>query len=337
MKKLKEWQICLIKNWESYTNNTYRQIAEFCNAPSDEAVRSFWRRNKSLFEKETLNHKWDALVEEMDNYNDRIDGFEVKVTNKPVEIVDTNMPKIHVVIGCCHIPFHDKKLMEAFIEFLGDNATEIASLNIIGDFLDLNTLSSHDKGKFTAIKGLTLDQEYDAGNDILDIFDDILPKSCVKRFLFGNHEARYFRWMANTDNAKTPLVSPTDGLRLRERGYEVKEDWMQDFITLGHLDLMHGIFYNVHSAKTHLDRFRCSVAYVHTHRIQSFIEGDMGAWNLGWMGDVNSLAFSYASRATKSQWKTGFGVVSVEKDNTYYVNQIIANNGKFVYGGKIYG
>jgi hypothetical protein len=93
LKKLKTWQICLIKNWESYTNNTYRQIAEFCNAPSDEAVRSFWRRNKPLFEKETLNQKWDSLVEEMDNYNDRLDGFEAMVTSK-VEIVETKMPKI---------------------------------------------------------------------------------------------------------------------------------------------------------------------------------------------------------------------------------------------------
>lgn len=95
MKKLKEWHVRLIKKWEQYSGcvdckYTYADIAELVGAPSSESVRSFWRRNKDLFEKERFINEVESFMDKTDTHF----GNEARVTSKPVEIVDTNMPKI---------------------------------------------------------------------------------------------------------------------------------------------------------------------------------------------------------------------------------------------------
>ena len=104
----------------------------------------------------------------------------------------------------------------------------------------------------------------------LDDIDNALgkyKKSCKKYFLYGNHEDRYFREVAKGDKAKygSALLNPTEALKLQKRGYEVKDNWKDDFFTLGeHLDIIHGIYCNVHSAKKHLRR-NWSLCYVWAH------------------------------------------------------------------------
>tara|TARA_R110000772_G_scaffold62137_2_gene139638 strand:+ start:1583 stop:2689 length:1107 start_codon:yes stop_codon:yes gene_type:complete len=248
-----------------------------------------------------------------------------------------NQVGMHIVLGCNHVPFHNVRMHEGIKELLADYKSEIKGFHLIGDFLDMNTLSSHDKGRFTAVPGLTLDKEYEIGNQILDEYEALLPKKVWKTYLYGNHEDRYNRWMKQMDNAKTPLDSPTEALELWERGYNVKESWSQDFFTLGkYLDIFHGIYFNVHAAKAHMDKLRGSCMFVHTHRIQSYIEGNTGSFNIGACADFNSSAFNYATRGMKSQWQNGFSVVMIDTDGTYHVTQIICQDGAFYFGGKKY-
>jgi hypothetical protein len=245
---------------------------------------------------------------------------------------------MHIVLGCNHVPFHNVRLNEGIKELLADYKKDIKGFHLIGDFLDMNTLSSHDKGRFTAVPGLTLDEEYRIGNEILDEYEAILPKKVWKTYLYGNHEDRYNRWMKNMDNAKTPLDSPTDALDLWNRGYNVKESWQQDFFTLGkHLDIFHGIYFNVHSAKAHMDKLRGSCMYVHTHRTQLYVEGDTASFNIGACADFNSPAFNYASRAMKAQWSNGFAIVMIDSNGRFYTTQIMVDKeGSFYFAGKKY-
>lgn len=245
---------------------------------------------------------------------------------------------MHVVLGCNHVPFHNKTLHEGIRALLSDFKKDIKGFHLIGDFADLNTLSSHDKGKFTAVPGLTLDKEYEVCNEELDKFDSVLPKNCWKTYLYGNHEDRHNRWMKGMDNAKTPLQSPEDALDLWNRGYQVKTSWSQDFFTLGsHLDIFHGIYFNVHSAKAHMDKLRGSCMYVHTHRTQLYVEGDTASFNIGACADFNSKAFNYASRAMKSQWSNGFAVVMIDANGRFYTTQIMVDKeGHFYFAGKKY-
>lgn len=246
-----------------------------------------------------------------------------------------NKPGNYLVLGCWHVPFHNKTLHEGVIKLMEDNKFDGLILN--GDFLDCNSLSGHDKGKFTVEPGLTLEKEYTAGKEAMDELLDFLPTESLKVYLYGNHEDRWNRYMADMQQAKTPIPSPAEGLGLEARGFRTIESWGSGYITLGeHLDILHGIYYNSHCAKTHIDRFRGSVLFAHTHRIQSYIEGRTGGFNIGWGGDLSSRAFNYADRGVKASWQNGFAIVNIDEQGNYYVNQIICIDGHFYYGNKRY-
>jgi hypothetical protein len=157
--------------------------------------------------------------------------------------------------------------------------------------------------------------------------------------MYGNHEDRYLRYMADSDNSKLgeSLISPEEGLDLEARGYSVLTNWKKDKIKLGnHLDLIHGEFCNIHTAKKHLDSFRGSIMFVHTHRIQTHIESKVGGFNIGFGGDKNSPVFNYATRAMKEVWANGFALVTIDEDGFFHVNQITMFNDCFYYNGKKY-
>lgn len=245
---------------------------------------------------------------------------------------------MHILLGCNHVPFHNKQLHRGIIELIKDYPELVKGFHLMGDFLDLNPLSSHDKGRFTAVPGLTLNDEYQIGSDLLSDFDMVLPKDCWKTYLYGNHEDRYNRWMSVMDNAKTPLISPENGLRLWQRGYNVKTSWSQDFITLGNdFDIFHGIYFSIHNAKAHLDKLRRSCAYVHTHRIQHYQEGQMSAFNIGSCADFSAKAFNYATRPMKGQWANGFAIDMIDESGRNNLTQIQVDPfGHFWFGGKKY-
>jgi hypothetical protein len=244
-------------------------------------------------------------------------------------------PGTYLLLGCVHVPGHNHAMLEGILKLIPEIKPQ--GLILMGDFLDLNSLSGHDRGRFTAIKGLTLDQEYKDGNMVLDRLLAELPKEADKVYLYGNHEDRWNRYMSDIQNAKTPLPSPTEALLLKERGFNVFERWSSDYITLGsHLEVLHGQYYNTHCAKQHIDKFRGSVAFVHTHRIQMYVEGKTAGFNIGWGGDVNHPFFNYAERGTKGQWQNGFALVQIDKQGDYFVQQIFVHNNKFYYNGKQY-
>lgn len=249
-----------------------------------------------------------------------------------------NQVGMHILLGCNHVPFHHVRLHDNIMEMMSDRVADIVGFHLLGDFLDLNPLSSHDKGKFTAVPGLTLDDEYQVGNDLLTDFGRIMRGNVWKTYLYGNHEDRWKRWMRDMNNSKTPLMSPEDGLGLYQKGYNVKTSWSQDYITIGKdFDIFHGIYFNIHNAKKHLDTFNRNCAYVHTHRVQSYREGTIQANNMGACANFNSPAFNYASRAMKASWSNGFGVLMIDDNYESHFTQIVpAADGSFYFGGKKY-
>lgn len=281
-----------------------------------------------------------ALIKEGNNIpiieNERELMFGTK--NKPRDQKVFKTPGIHLVMGCNHVPFHNVELHNGIRSLIEDLNEKMVGFHIIGDFCDINTLSFHDKGKFPAVSGMTLQNEYQACNDELDEFEDILPTSVVdKSFIYGNHEDRVIRFNKDMQNAKNPAILPHEALNLRFRGYSVHTKWAEDFVTLGNdLDLFHGIYFNVHNAKKHLDVFKKSCAYVHTHRSQMYREGDNAGYNIGGCADYDSAAFGYATRAMRNAWASGFALVHVDEDGSHFFTQMDVKNNRFFYNGKKY-
>lgn len=239
----------------------------------------------------------------------------------------------NLVLGCLHAPFHNKKMWRGILNLIKD--VKFDSINLIGDILDLNSLSFHERGKYP-LDGITIQKEY----KMIKVFDEIdsVGKKLKKRFVYGNHEDRYLRHQGIPDNHKILADAPEDYFRLRERGYEVKANWKDDFYKLGdHLEIFHGTFLGVNPAKRQLDKLKSSCMFVHSHRAGVYFDGNMASYNIGCLTDINSPAFSYAPRLTKRNWIMGFAVVTIDNNGDYYANMITGYRDKFYYNGKRYG
>lgn len=244
---------------------------------------------------------------------------------------------IHLVIGCMHVPFQNSKLLEKLWLFIEDHKSKIIGLHFIGDFLDLKSLSSHDE-KNIDTSGWTLGKEYEAGNTVLDVFDaHLFPKKIQKTFLYGNHEDRYFRYVANIKNYKTAdaIQSPTQALRLKERGYQVFEDWKEDYHMVGKYQLLHGIYCTVNPAKSHIDKLKDNCLFAHTHRVGEHFEAGLHGANIGTMAELTSEGFGYLSRVERALWKNAFGIINVFGDQSH-AEVVVCENNSFFFGGKRY-
>ena len=249
---------------------------------------------------------------------------------------------MHIVLGCVHAPFHNAKMMDGVVKLINKYKDQLAGFHLIGDFLDLNSLSAHDVGRSPInIDGdpINLTWEYRESNKLLNKFDRVLPKQVKKYFIYGNHEDRFFRHLATIDQSKygDELTSPTRGLKLKERGYKVYEDYKNDYYYIGkHLQIFHGYYHGVTPAKQTLDKLKVSCMFAHSHRANIHYQNDMIAFNIGWGGDKTQPVFNYAPRPMKDAWINGFGVVFTDKKGGYHGQVVTAYDGNFYFNGKEY-
>jgi len=260
--------------------------------------------------------------------------------SKENTIPEFNKPGFYLISGCYHIPFINLQLFEQYCNLMRDlnNTGMLRGHLLIGDVLDMHSISRHNKGKIK-IPGLTLGREYAAGNEVLDRFDEIAP-DIDKLYIWANHECWYTHYMSEIDNAKLGkdvIKSPTEALHLNLRGYTVLEDFVNAEARVGDISLVHGVWTTKHAAHKHVTELKRNVIFVHTHRMGVWKEGAYEGHNIGWMGNVHAPAFNYMSKQQKEEWRNGFAVVYVDEDKKSHVTQIDWKNNKFIYGGKIYG
>jgi predicted phosphodiesterase len=165
--------------------------------------------------------------------------------------------------------------------------------------------------------------------------DTLVVRRNGKVSIQGN--CRFKKYMLGSEAAKlgTALMSPTQGLKLKERGFNVIEDYPDGYVQLGNIQLIHGMYLNANHAKTHLQKVRSNIMYGHTHQLQVYSENGLTAYNIGNLADTDSPIFSYTNRFEKVNWKQGFAVITLDKGNTH-VQVIEPVNNSFVYNGQIY-
>jgi len=244
----------------------------------------------------------------------------------------------YVVSGCWHFPFHNQNFFDAYCKLLRylDNTGKLQGNFLIGDILDMHSISRHGKGKIT-VPGLTLSQEYKEAKKSISKIERVISPEVKREFLYGNHED----WInqANSDPnflklGTKVLVRPEQFLKLKELNYNVQTSYKDSEIILGDFILIHGQWCNKHSSAVHLDRLRKSVMFVHTHRINSFHSGALASYNIGWGGDSKYKVFNYMSKEQKKDWANGFAVVYLDEDAKSHVTQIKWINDQFYFQGK---
>lgn len=161
---------------------------------------------------------------------------------------------------------------------------------------------------------------------------------CDGKVAFTGNCDRYFRRIRELESHKVSDVipSPEEGLQL-DKKWAVHTNWKEDYVKLGHfLNVCHGEFTNIHTAKKHLDTYRESVAYNHTHRFQTYVEGMMGAYNGGFAGDIDSPVFGYATRAMKKSWLNNMDLIHIDTDGYYHMQPLNFINNRLIVNGRKY-
>jgi len=238
-----------------------------------------------------------------------------------------------IVVSDMHCPHHDKALFKKLLKYAHD--AQPTGIVILGDFLDMLCFGSYNRGSLRVLKKCPYKTEVASGNKVLDKLDEI--ESVVNKFyIYGNHEDRILRWLGLGDNDVIDghIDLPEDAMRLEERGYVVRSNWKEDFVQLGPLQVIHGMFCNVNSAKKHMEYYG-DCMFGHTHRFQSYTDRGMTGYNIGFLGDLNSPGFAYLSRGERAKWTNGFATV-YHNAKTYYVEEHRVRDGKFLAAGKIY-
>ena len=270
----------------------------------------------------------ENVIASFDSFNKAIEEYTHK---KPVSRATPNGR--HLCISDLHIPYVNQELMLKIVKMLQNN--KFVGLHILGDYLDLSSLSKYDIFKLN--KGVSLADEYIIGNFWLDVLCEYLEPSSIKTFTQGNHEFRMHKYMQSVEASKlgNALISPTVGLQLKNRGFVVVEDYPDGYIQLGDIQLIHGIYLNSNHPKTHIQKLKSSCMYGHSHQQLTYSENGLTAYNIGFLADRNAAIFSYSNRFEKANWKEGFAVINYHDGDTF-VEQIECKNNRFYYNGVLY-
>lgn len=242
-----------------------------------------------------------------------------------------------VIASDFHVPYHNKRLVENWLNFLVDAQPDVVIVN--GDFLDCEAISRF----LSAPGGPTLQDEIDAGAAILEAIEGAAPSAALG-LGEGNHEERLRRLIGenpglyNLRALTIPalLGATPGGARWEWQWFKYGEEY-----TVGKLSAIHGHKVSKHSAytaKAHLlDGGYDVVVHGHTHRLGAYwltgVKGTRRGFEAGCMCDIDHADYVVGSK----NWQNGFAVAYVWPGGDAHVQLIEATkDGAFVAEGKTY-
>lgn len=233
-------------------------------------------------------------------------GEHLKSLKKPPKARVSKGEKLEKIlfIPDCHFPYQDylgfELMMNAAKDFKPDHVI------IMGDFIDMYSVSSHDKNPKRAGR---LEEEITASVDALWKVKALGAKNNV--YIAGNHEDRLTRYLMNKAPELWDRINIPTVLALDKLGFEYVP--YRSHYQLGKLFLTHDTGKaGVYAHKQALDAFHRSVVIGHTHRMGYIIQGDasgdkhVGAM-FGWLGDEKQVDYMHNINAIKD-WTLGFGI-----------------------------
>jgi len=201
---------------------------------------------------------------------------------------------------------------------------------ILGDFMEVEALSSYDLSKQRKIEGKRYEEEIAVANKELDW----LTAHCKRiTYLEGNHEYRVERYLDDHSELEG-MLEVAKRLNLAQRG--IKWHKINKLIKRGKLYFTHGVYYGKYFAKKTVEEYGCSIVVGHTHRFQvhtmypKMQKYPMVCYGLGCLGDTDP--------AYKKDCPTGhlnqFAVCEIGNKGYFNLYPITIIGLTFRYGGK---
>lgn len=247
----------------------------------------------------------------------------------------TNRDRDGIVVGVIpdlHVPHHDPDAVRVCTEFMQDLRPDV--LVVLGDWYDFYDLSTFSKDPDRRFR---LQEEFDQGREIMA--DICYKQTRDRRFLSGNHEARFKRYLRD----KAPELHSLRSLEFEAltglRGLHFDFWDYGDHTRVGDAVFTHGNLVSKHAAytaKRHFTDLGGSIHTGHSHRMSHFsktdLQGEHHCYEHGHLADpepeyINGIA----------NWQQGWGVVWVDEDDgTAWTDQVLFQGGRAMYRGTVW-
>lgn len=251
--------------------------------------------------------------------------------------------KRYVVAADLHFPKLHRPTFEAMIEFIKD--IKPAGFIFQGDQFDNEEISHHNKNKpyYKERRSYLRNQEaFD--EEVLTVLEQALPRGASRTWIVGNHDDWEFQFV-ETHPELEGVVDRVAALGLEKRGWEIIP--LGHSKKLGELNVIHGEVLTgignqagAYPAKKAVEIYAGNVLAAHTHAPQSFTKISPVEQRKKHMGHINAILGATNPgylRNRPTAWLNGFSVVEVQKNGFFNLYTIIVIDGKFSYGGKLYG
>jgi predicted phosphodiesterase len=170
-----------------------------------------------------------------------------------------------LVLPDVHIPNEDTVTLRAVERYMADHKWD--EVIYLGDFVDLNVISSHNINNLRDVAGQTLAKDYAAANTVLDRHQKLCPGAKFT-YLEGNHEFRTERYI-NARPEMEGLCEVPIRLNLEQRGIEWIPAWSEGHIyTRGKANFHHGLYVGKNHSRKHVEAFGGNLFYGHTHDVE---------------------------------------------------------------------
>lgn len=203
---------------------------------------------------------------------------------------------------------------------------------ILGDFMDVSSLSAWDYDKKRLMEGRRYIKEVRCANKELDF----LQKHSKKiTFLEGNHENRIDRYLDKNPEMEG-IIELKEQLSLKQR--KIKWVPMNDLYKLGGMYFTHGMYTNKYCAQKHLETLGCNVCFGHQHKTQTAFQNmamqkPIMSYALGTLGDKKP---DYLKNRP-GNWINQFAVYYYDdKSELFNLYPINITKGRFIFDGAEY-
>jgi len=236
-----------------------------------------------------------------------------------------------LVIPDLQIPYQDRRSLNAVEQFIKEHKwDEIIQL---GDFMDFDCISSHNKNKLRQIEGKRLLLDYDEGNEILDRWQKLTDAQIT--ILEGNHEFRVQNYIEANPQLEGWIEVPTC-LKLKKRKINWIPFWSEGkTYDVGKATFIHGKVTTDFHTKKMAYTYGRNIFYGHTHDIQCYSVQTAGndntyvAQSLGCLCNYNQQYM----RGGPSKWQQAVCVFHFYEDGFFTYNIIRIFKHRFFYEG----
>lgn len=247
-----------------------------------------------------------------------------------------------LVLPDIHVPNEHKPSVDAVLEFA--KYFKPHRFVQLGDFCDFNSLSSYDLHKPSEF--IYLEDELGPTNALLDRIDKVLPRSCEKILIGGNHEDRYPIYLAK---------KMFFGDRVSNSLHKFSESWAQEYnlhkrnkwkwceygesFRFGKITYTHG-WASGNSACLDLSkRFpgqNVLAGHVHSHMVYGCMDERQLPIEIETIGTLSRFDLAYLRGKPAFNWARGFSTVFTMEDGTFTKSFTHIVDGRFIANERVF-